>query len=122
MLEQAISLIKRGAYLADLDAEWAIADRLKYQDLYQSAMLKLAEIYLQKGQAQECLSTAKEILDTDPLLEAAHRLVIQACAALHDSAGLALHYRHYRQIMKAEVGLQPSLEMSALYERLLSKV
>jgi two-component SAPR family response regulator len=112
----------RGAYLANLDAEWAAADRLKYQDLHQEVMLKLADIYLQKNQAQECLNLAKEILRLDPLLEAAHRLVIQACAALHDSAGLALHYREYRKIMKAEVGLQPSLEISTLYEQLLSKV
>ncbi|MFN8381556.1 MAG: tetratricopeptide repeat protein [Anaerolineales bacterium] len=122
LLERAVSLIDRGQYLANVDAEWAVADRLKYQDLYQEAMLKLANIYLQKEQPRECLLLARKILLIDPLLEDGHRLVIQACAELHDSAGLTLQYRKYQQIRETELGLQPSHEMSTLYKQLLNKI
>jgi LuxR family maltose regulon positive regulatory protein len=120
-LEQATEMIK-GAYLADLDAEWAVSDRLRYQDHYRNLMVELAGLHLQGGQARTCLETAKLVLRSDPLLEAAHRLIIQAYASLHDRAGMTLQYRQYQQILMAELGLQPSSEINALYEQLLDAI
>jgi ATP/maltotriose-dependent transcriptional regulator MalT/two-component SAPR family response regulator len=117
-----IITLNRGPYLADLDAEWLIPERLRYQDLYRDAMVELANIYLQDGQIQESLATARRILQFDPLLEAAHRLIIQAYAILHDPAGMTLQYRQYQQALDEELGLQPSSEISTLYEKLLAKI
>ncbi len=122
MLEQAVAFIRRGPYLANLHAEWAVADQLRYRELQLEAMLKLADVYLQGGQAQECLVMAREILQWDPLSEAAYRLIILACAALHDMAALAVLYRQYQQVMESELGLQPSHEMASLYKHLLNKL
>jgi two-component SAPR family response regulator len=120
-LSQAVSLFK-GPYLADLDAEWLIPERLRYQDLQRDVMLELANIYLQQGKTQDCLATARSVLQFDPLLEAAHRLIIQAYATLHDPAGMTLQYRQYRQALDRELGLEPSSEISNLYEKLLTKI
>lgn len=121
VLEQAAALV-RGPYLADLEAHWAEPDRLRYEDRHRLAMLELAELYLKSGRTQECLDLARSLLTLDPLLEAAHRLILQVCAARHDPAGLALQYRHYQQIMQAELGMLPSLEMRSLYEKLLTSI
>jgi DNA-binding SARP family transcriptional activator len=61
-------------------------------------------------------------LSYDPLLEEAHRLAIQAYASLHDPVGMTLQYRQYQQLLMAELGLQPSSEMNALYEQLLDAI
>ena len=121
LLEQAVVLI-RGTYLANLDAEWAMLEQLKYQELYRYAMLELATIYLKEGKTQECLNTARLVLCSDSLLEAAHRLIIQTYATLHDPAGMTLQYRQYQQTLEEQLGLQPSTEISNLYEQLLDAI
>ncbi len=121
LLEQAVSLMG-GDYLADLDADWVVLDRLKYQEMYRYIMLELATLYLQEGQAHNCLNAARRILLSDPLLESAHRLIIQAYASLHDPANMTLQYRQYQQTLENELGLEPSLEISTLYEQLMATI
>ena len=121
LLEQAVALVT-GEYLANLDAEWAVTERLKYQELYEELMLELAGIYLRNGQAKTCVNTARQILRSNPLLETAHQLIFQAYASLHDPAGMELQYRQYQQIMDSELGLEPSPEIRTLYKRLLDAI
>jgi two-component SAPR family response regulator len=121
LLEQAVTILK-GDYLADLDTDWMVLDRLRYQETYRYAMLELATIYLQEGQAHDCLHVARRVLLSDPLLESAHRLIIQAYASLHDPANMTLQYRQYRQTLENELGLEPSLEISTLYQQLMAAI
>lgn len=121
LLEQTMEILK-GPYMADIDAEWSISDRLKYQDLHQELMIELAKLYLASDQARACLNVARQVLKVDPLLEMAHRLIIQAYATLHDPAGMTLQFREYKQILKEELGLQPSVEIRTLYDRLLGGI
>ena len=121
LLEQAVSLIK-GSYLANLDGEWVIPERLKYEEQSRQALANLASIYLQNGRIPECLNTARQILQSDRLHEAAHRLIIQAYATLHDPAGMTLQYRQYQKALEEELGLEPSTEISNLYEQLMDAI
>jgi two-component SAPR family response regulator len=121
LFEQAMD-IADGSYLSGIDAEWAMDEQLKYQELCQQMLLDLGEIYLAEGQAQACLRIARRILQADPLFEAAHRLIIQVYAALHDPASMARHYQEYQKILADEMGLQPSSEIITLYEQLLNEV
>jgi two-component SAPR family response regulator/predicted negative regulator of RcsB-dependent stress response len=121
LLEQALD-IADGSYLSGIDADWAMNEQLKYQEICQQMLLDLGEIYLAEGQVQACLRIARQILQADPLFEAAHRLIIQAYAALHDPAGMARHYQEYQKNLADEMGLQPSSEIIALYEQLLSEI
>jgi ATP/maltotriose-dependent transcriptional regulator MalT/two-component SAPR family response regulator len=121
LLEQAVGLVN-GDYLADLDAEWTVSDRLKYQELIRHAMLDLATLYLEDGRARECLRTAKQVLQSDTLSEAAHRLIIQAYASLHDPVNMTLQYRQYQQALEDELGIEPSVEISTLYEQLMAEI
>jgi two-component SAPR family response regulator len=106
-------------YLDDVDAEWAVYDRLRYQDLYRDLMVQLASLYLNEGRNQECLEIARIVLNSDPLREAAHRMIIQAYASLHNPAGMVLQYRKYQETLMAELGIQPSSEMNTFFEQLL---
>lgn len=121
LLEQAAAIVG-GEYLADLDADWVIPDRLKYQDEYRYALLELAALYLQEGRARDCLNAARQVLQSDALLEEAHRLIIQAYASLHDPANMTLQYRQYQQALEDELGIEPSSEISTLYEQLMAEI
>jgi two-component SAPR family response regulator/Tfp pilus assembly protein PilF len=106
-------------YLEDVDAEWAISDRLRFQDLYRDLMVELAGLYLNEGLHQECLEIARIVLNSDPLRETAHRMIIQAYASLHNPTGMILQYRKYQETLMAELGIQPSSEMNTFFEQLL---
>jgi DNA-binding SARP family transcriptional activator len=121
LLEQAMEIMG-GPYMADLDADWAVSDRIKYHDIYQDLILELADLYLANDQARDCVNMARRALKLDPLLEAGHRLIIQAYATLHDPAGMTLQFRQYQDILNQELGLQPSNEISALYDQLLDAI
>ena len=121
IVQQASEFCK-SSYLADLDGEWTVHDRLRYQDIHQDLLVELAGLYLQVGDAGNCLEIAREVLRANPLLETAHRLAIQAHASLHDPAGMTLQFRKYQQVLMVELGLPPSLEMSKLYEKLLDAI
>jgi two-component SAPR family response regulator len=121
LLEKAVRIADE-PYLSGIDADWVLAEQLKYQDICQRMLLELGEIYLAEGQFQACLHTARQILRADALLEAAHRLIIRAYAAQHDPAGLARHYQEYQRNLADEMGLQPSSEIITLYEQLLSEI
>ncbi|MBN1451085.1 MAG: tetratricopeptide repeat protein [Anaerolineales bacterium] len=121
LLERAIE-IANGPYLADIDGDWAVPEQLKYQDICQQMLLELGEIYLAEGQVQAGLNVARRILQSDALLEAAHRLIIQAYAALHDPAGMARQYQQYQKALADQLGLQPSSEIVSLYEQLLNEI
>jgi two-component SAPR family response regulator len=120
-LEEMLSLVQ-GRYLEDLDAPWAEADRIQYENHRKTIMLDLAELYLDSGRGRDCLNTVKELIKLEPLMEFAHRLMLRAYAALHDPVGLSNHYRQYQELLDAELGMLPSLEMRTLYETLLNEV
>jgi LuxR family maltose regulon positive regulatory protein len=120
-LEQVVE-IASGPYLADIDANWALLERLKVQEICQQMLLELGEIYLAEGQLHACLDISRKILQTEPLLEAAYRLIIRAYAALHDPVAMARQYQQYQKALADEMGLRPSSEIIYLYEQLLSEV
>jgi two-component SAPR family response regulator len=112
----------KGSYLSNIDGDWMIPERLKYDEIYRHTMTELASVYLQDGKVVDCLNMARLILQSDRLYEAAHRLIIQAYATLHDPAGMTLQFRKYQQILEEELGLEPSTELSSLYEELLDAI
>lgn len=121
LLEQARALLG-GQYLEHIEAPWAEAERFRYEERRKEVLLTLAGLYLRKGSTQESLGLARELLSIDPLLEPAHRLILEACAAQHDPAGLSQQYHLYQQLLADELGMLPSLEMRRLYERLLTTI
>lgn len=118
LLKQVTDLLKH-PYLEDVDAEWSVSDRLRYQDLYRDLMVDLSSMYLNAGRNQDCLEIARIVLNSDPLREAAHRMIIQAYASLHNPTGMVLQYRKYQETLMAELGIQPSSEMNTFFEQLL---
>jgi two-component SAPR family response regulator len=117
-LKRVTELLKY-PFLENLDAQWSVSDRLRYQDLYRNLMVDLASMYLHEGRNQECLDIARMVLESDPLREAAHRMIIQAYASLHNPTGMVLQYRKYQETLMTELGIQPSNEMSTFFEQLL---
>lgn len=119
--EQMLVLLRKG-YLKDVDAEWAAVERGHFQERLRQVLLEAAELQLEDGQGQKCLDLAHELLELEPLLESAHRVILQAYAIQHNPAGLANQYHQYREILENELGMLPSREMRTLYEKLMTTI
>lgn len=117
-LNAAIGLVD-GPYLADVDGEWAVQERMRVNELYQTAILRLAELYLKTGQTEEVLRVCRVALLADPLLEEAYRLNMRAYAILGDRAAIARQFQICRDIFEDELGVKPSKETELLYRQLV---
>jgi LuxR family maltose regulon positive regulatory protein len=118
ILQKAVDLV-HGPYLANIDADWVMPERVRLQEIYQTALLRLAELYLELGQAESSLEASRRALLSDHLLEQAHRLRMRAYAALRDQPSLARQYQQCRKTLQSELGLQPTIETERLYEQLI---
>jgi ATP/maltotriose-dependent transcriptional regulator MalT/DNA-binding SARP family transcriptional activator len=118
LLQKAVDLV-HGPYLANIDADWVMPERVRLQEAYQAVLLRLGELYLELGQAELSLEASRRALLSDPLLEQAHRQRMRAYAALRDQPGLARQYQQCRKTLQKELGLQPTNETERLYEQLI---
>lgn len=119
LLRSAIDLVQ-GPFLPDLDSIWVSDIRSSLASEYHVALYSLAEGYLAVGDPENCLAISEKLVALDPLQEKAHRLRMQAFAALRDRPGLAKQYQQCKDVLERELGILPSNETAMLYERLLA--
>ena len=129
-LEQAISLY-RGDFLDDLlldDSapfeEWSLLQRESLRRQILDALERLAESYLQRGEADAALHHARRQLALDAWREPAHRQVMRALVLGGQRNAAIAHYEECRRLLAAGLGVEPetaTLELAAaLKSRTLS--
>jgi LuxR family maltose regulon positive regulatory protein len=118
ILKAAVDMAKE-SYLADIDAEWAYPERVRIKALYQAAIMRLAGLYLEQGQAGKTLEVCRTALESDALMEEAYRLSMRAYAALGDRAAIVRQFQACSDILQEELGVKPSKETEILYQQLI---
>jgi DNA-binding SARP family transcriptional activator len=115
---KAVDLVD-GPYLVDVDADWVLAERERLKVAYISTLEKLAQLYLDTNQLNECLDACELALEQDRYNEPVYQVEMRACAAQGDRASVARKYRELKSILAEELGFQPSEETEALYRELM---
>lgn len=72
------------------------------------------------GEHAAAVAHAETLVDLDPFREVSHRRLIGAHAAAGDRAAALRAYERCRSLLADELGVGPSTETAALYERLLA--
>ena len=104
---------------ADWDDEWLIADRERIRQMRLNALELLSERLAAEGRYGPAVEAALMAIADDPLRESARRTLIRAHLAqgnIHDALG---QYATYRDILRDDLGLDPSPQMEALVEGLV---
>jgi LuxR family maltose regulon positive regulatory protein len=117
--QKAVDLVG-GPYLEDIGALWVAPERERLRQVYLSAALTLAELYLREGQSTTALEICQRILEQEATSEAAYRLKMQIHRRLGDKASLIRTYRDCEESLREVFGMPPSDETQALYRRLVS--
>jgi LuxR family maltose regulon positive regulatory protein len=115
--EQAVNLY-HGQYMENLYYDWVMPERNRLEQAYLSALQRLASFKLSKADHAAALDLLKRGLHADPLAENIHCQVLRVYAAMKDKPGLIRHYRTMSELLQTELGIQPMLSTTKLYQDL----
>lgn len=122
---QQAAALYRGDFLAGFvvrDApdfeDWLLAQRARYRELALHALHSLTEYHLERGEYGRAIDYATRLLGLDAWREEAHRQLMRALIRSGQRAAALAQYENCRRILDRELGVSPSAETTALYERI----
>jgi DNA-binding SARP family transcriptional activator len=111
-----------GDFLAGLAAgEWAQARRDELRRSFESALLAMGRLHAAAGHYQSAAAAFRRAVAHEPLNETAHRELMGAWARLGETARAVRHYTELADLLAEQVGVPPSAETTALYQRLVAE-
>jgi DNA-binding SARP family transcriptional activator/predicted ATPase len=126
-LKKAVDLYQ-GEFLADFYLEdsnpfedWAETVREAYRRKVIEALSTLADITIQKQDYERACTHIDQQLALDNLRERAHRQKIEVLALGGQRVEAMRQYRQCAQLLAEQLGVSPSQETTALYERIRSE-
>lgn len=99
--------------------EWVLLERERLRAELDAKAGELVESLLAHGRAQDALRWAERWIAHGQAPEPAYRQLMMARHALGDLAGVASAYKRCVKALEEELGVEPSPETRALYERLV---
>ncbi|GAB4577599.1 MAG: hypothetical protein Fur0022_03300 [Anaerolineales bacterium] len=116
--EHALCLY-RGDFLEGITSnEWGTIRREELARKYRAAMNTLAACHLDLTAFDRALEIYHTLLNTDPLEEETHRGVMRAYARKGEIALALRQYQDLVKLLQDELGIRPSPNSKALYQRL----
>jgi DNA-binding SARP family transcriptional activator len=112
------ALAEAGQLLPEWDEEWLAPERERFQQIRLHALELLAGRLAEEGRFGRAVEVSLAIVAEDPLRESARRVLIRVHAAEGNVNEALAQYRAYRDVMRDELGLDPSPQMEALIAEL----
>jgi predicted ATPase/DNA-binding SARP family transcriptional activator len=109
-----------GLYLdgcADFEI-WLVGERERWRRRVVQALGELVAHHGRRGEHKQGLRFARRLLALEPWREAAHRQVMCLLARTGQRAAALAQYETCRRILTQELGVEPAVETTALYDRI----
>ena len=103
-----------GELLSNWDDEWVRIERERLRQLRLHAMEILSHRLVAGGRYVDALEVALVGMRSEPLRESAHRAVISVHLAEGNTSEALRHFRSYRDLLRAQLGLEPSELMTRM--------
>ncbi|MBT2412450.1 SARP family transcriptional regulator [Streptomyces sp. ISL-12] len=107
-------LLGGGELLPGWDEEWVLLERERLRQLRLHALDALADGLTRQGCPALALEAALASVRIEPLRESAHRAVVAAHLSEGNVIEAVRHYRAYRQLLRDELGLEPSAQLARM--------
>src|SRR5262245_48886792 len=105
----------RGDLAEGLGHECFAADRERLSDLYEDALVAVAEARLAEGDVPGARAAATEVLTRDPLREEAHTVLIAAYGQAGSRSQVVRQYRRVCEVLRTELAVAPLPETDEIY-------
>jgi LuxR family transcriptional regulator, maltose regulon positive regulatory protein len=116
-LESAL-VLHRGDFMEGSYEDWAEEQRHFYKEQLTRVLNGLAKLSVTEKRWNDALRYANETLVLDPYREDLHRLVMKVLAAQSKSSAVRKHYDSMRDLLRDELGVDPSPETRRLFKEL----
>ena len=110
----------RGDLAEGLGHECFAADRERLSDLYEDALVAVAEARLDAGDVGGARSAATQVLARDPLREEAHGVLIAAYGRSGSRSQVVRQYRRLSEVLRTELAVAPLPETDETYRMALA--
>ncbi len=107
-----------GELLADWYDDWVLLERERLRQLRLHALEVLTQRLVTVGRYADAMEVALVALRSEPLRESAHRAVISVHLAEGNRSEALRQFRQYRELLRAQLGLEPSALMTGLVNAL----
>ncbi len=109
-----------GFHVRDAPAfeEWALVERERLRTLAMAALQSLVAAAAEQEKWTAGIAHARQLLRLDPWHEETHRQLMYFLAAKGERSAALAQYEKCRQILAAELGVEPTAETQALYRQL----
>src|SRR5262249_58835886 len=92
----------------------ALLERARCRQIRLHAMERRCDLLPSAGRTAEAIEAGLAVVAVEPLRESAHRALIRAHLAEGNRVEALRQFTLYRRLMRDELGLEPSSEVSAL--------
>lgn len=117
---KSLTELWRDEILVGFDYEWCFVLRERLRSKYTALVDQLLHFALERDNWSEAVVWAKRLLELDPLMEHAHRALMQ-CHFLTGNRAMAIRqYGDCKAILARELAVEPSEETTRMYRGLLS--
>lgn len=106
----------QGDLLPDFDHDWIGPLREHYRALYLDVLLRLSTLWRARSEYGRAAGYARRVLDADNLNEQSYRDLMVCYAAQGERQAALKQYTICRDILRDELGVEPSPATAALYE------
>ena len=111
----------RAALSADILPDWYVDDwllivREQFHQLRLHALEAMSERLIRAGRYGEAVDAALAAIRAEPLRESAHTIVIKAHLGAGNRWAAVRQYERCRQLLRDEIGLEPSEELRCLVQ------
>lgn len=119
LLDAALALWQ-GEPLAAIPGPFAARQRYRLTETRLSLQEKRIEVGLALGHGDRFISELQGLIDQYPLRERLHALLMQAQHQSGRRADALAAFRHVRQLLVDELGVEPGPELASLHQRILA--
>lgn len=100
--------------------DWAVIERERMRQRMLHALEALSRAMAAMGRYGEAVDAAMTAISVDPLRESAQRVLLEAHLAEHNLSEARRDFLMYRDLLRRELGVEPSAELAALVRWRLS--
>ena len=118
LLQDFDDLCVAGELLPDWYDDWVLIERERFRQLRLHALDTLCEELTAAGRYAAAIEAGHASVAAEPLRESAHRLLVAAYLAEGNPGEAIRQYRFFRDLLRTELGLEPSQQMERLVTRL----
>ena len=118
LLEGALTLYQ-GDYLAGVYHDWCVLERERLRGRYLAALEMLARLYAARKDLQRAVELYQRLLVQDPYRELVHQELMRCYYHLGDRAAAIRQYQVCANVLRDDLGLDPTPETEALYLQII---